>query len=308
MATTTLHQQEAVLLAHALVARLADDAGARILFIKGPTAVALGVRPDRPSTDVDVLADRGGFDALCAALEGCGWQRRNTGTGLRRAADLAFEHSAHFIHPEWPCDLDVHYSFPGFLASEAEVFEALWASHTTVEIAGRAVPSPSASGQALVVALHALRDPDKATSQQDLGHLATALGHLDEGQKHDLVELALAAGAADTARPLLLSAGADLPAPADSRLLHSWELRQRYAEAAGSLWIEQLSRATWRERPGVLMRAAVPRREELLSSHLVDSASRKDVAVLHLRRWRHGIATLPRSMSVVRELRRSFRG
>ena len=39
---------EAVPLAHALVARLAELEGVRILFIKGPTAVALGARPPRP--------------------------------------------------------------------------------------------------------------------------------------------------------------------------------------------------------------------------------------------------------------------
>ncbi|MEO6412236.1 MAG: nucleotidyltransferase family protein [Pedococcus sp.] len=307
MATTTLHQPEAVLLAHALVARLAEEAGARILFIKGPTAIALGVRPDRPSTDVDVLTDRGGFVALCAALGGCGWQRRNTDTGLRLAADLAFEHSAHFIHAEWPCDLDVHYSFPGFLAPEAVVFEALWATHTTVEVAGCVVPSPSVAGQALVVALHALRDPSRATSQQDLGHVTTAVDNLDDQQRRELIGLALETGAADTAEPILLRAGASPSPHTPSPLLRSWMLRQRYSEAAGSLWIEQFSRATWRERPRVLMRAAVPRREVLLSSHLVDSASRRDVALLHLRRWRHGIAALPRSMSIVRSLRKSFR-
>ena len=307
MATTTLHQQEAVLLAHALVARLAEEAGARILFIKGPTAVALGVRPDRPSTDVDVLADRAGFVALCAALEGCGWQRRNTETGARRAADLAFEHSAHLIHRDWPCDLDVHYSFPGFLEPEPEVFDALWDTHTTVEVAGCRVPSPSVAGQALVVALHALRDPGRSTSQQDLAHVTTAVDNLDDEQRQELLGLALETGAADTAQPILLRAGASPSAHTASPQLRSWMLRQRYSEAAGSLWIEQFSRATWRQRPRVLIRAAVPRREVLLSSHLVDSASRKDVALLHLRRWRHGIASLPRSMSIVRNLRKSFR-
>jgi hypothetical protein len=305
MATTTLHQQEAVLLAHALVARLADDAGARILFIKGPTAVALGVRPDRPSTDVDVLADRAGFVALGTALEVSGWQRRNADTGLRHANDLAFEHSVHFIHPEWPCDLDLHFSFPGFLAPEAQVFESLWATRTTVDVAGLPVPSPSAPAQALVVALHALRDPDRGTSQADLRHVESAVRALDEQQRHDLVDLAVAAGAADTARPVLPPAGGGTTAP--SPLLRTWRLRQRYSEAAGSLWIEQFSRATWRERPRVLLRAAVPAREVLLSSHLVESASHREVALLHLRRWRHGIATLPRSMSIVRDLRKSFR-
>lgn len=251
MPTTTLHQQEAVLLAHALVARLADDVGARVLFIKGPTAVALGVRPDRPSTDVDVLADRAGFVTLCAALEDCGWQRRIVGTGLRHAADLTFEHSAHFIHPQWPCDLDVHFSFPGFLAPEAEVFEALWATRTTVEVAGRAVPSPSTSGQALVVALHALRDPDKSTSQQDLATLKTAASSWPPGTLTRLAELAVATGASDSARSFLADVGAPL-APSDPRhaaRLADWRERQR-GLGRSTIWLVELRRAPWKDKAG----------------------------------------------------------
>ena len=47
--TGDLRVSEAVALAHALVAHLAELKGIRILFVKGPTAVALGARPPRPS-------------------------------------------------------------------------------------------------------------------------------------------------------------------------------------------------------------------------------------------------------------------
>jgi hypothetical protein len=67
---------EAVPLAHALVARLAELEDVRILFIEGPTAVALDARPPRPSTDVDVLCEPGGLETLGPVLERCGWRRR----------------------------------------------------------------------------------------------------------------------------------------------------------------------------------------------------------------------------------------
>ena len=304
MATTTLHQQEAVLLAHPLVARLADDEGARILFIKGPTAVALGVRPDRPSTDVDVIADRAGFVALCAALEGSGWQRRNTVTGLRHAADLAFEHSAHFIHPEWPCDLDVHFSFPGFLAPEAEVFESLWEARTTVEVAGRAVPTPSAAGQALVVALHALRDPDKSSSQQDLAQLEAAVATWPPHAVAQLADLAVATGASDSAGSFLEDVGAAVATddPRYAARLADWRARQQ-GFGRSTMWLVELRRSPWKERPGALRRALLPPREYLVSSHLTADLTRSRLALLHLRRWGRALASLPRALSRAARLR-----
>lgn len=308
MPESTLSLTEGVLLAHALVARLAADAGARILFIKGPTAVAVGARPDRPSTDVDVLVDPASFGTLCQVIETCGWQLRVPAGAGRPASDLAFEHSAHYIHPEWPCDVDVHYLFPGFLAPPTDVFDALWERRTEVSVAGRVTPTIDLLGQALVVGLHALRDPDKPRSVQDLDHLESALAELSEQARHELIGLAQETGAPDTARPMLQRVGADPGSHTPSPQLHAWMLRQRYSEAAGSLWLEDFSRASWWQRPRVLIRAAAPRREVLLSSHLVGGATRNDMVLMHLRRWRRGVATLPRSVSIVRELRRSFRG
>ena len=295
---------EGVLLAHALVARLADQVGARVLFIKGPTAVALGARPDRASTDVDVLADRAGFVALCAALEGSGWQRRIAATGLRRAADLAFEHSAHFIHPDWPCDLDVHFSFPGFLAPEAEVFEALWGTSTTVDVAGRSVPSPSVQGQALVVALHALRDPGKVTSQQDLAHLEATVAGWPPDLLAELADLAAATGSSDSADSFLGHVGAVVATdgPRYSARVADWRARQQ-GFGRSTMWLVELRRSPWRERPGVLRRALLPSAEYLVGSHLAADLGRGRLVLLHCRRWGRALASLPRALGRARRLR-----
>jgi hypothetical protein len=301
---TDLGQQEAVLLAHALLARVADEVGARVLFIKGPTAVALGVRPDRPSSDVDVLADRTGFAALCTGLEQCGWQRRIADSGLRHATDLAFEHSAHFIHPEWPCDLDVHYSFPGFLASEADVFEAMWASRAIVEIAGRAVPAPSPQGQALVVALHALRDPLRSTSQQDLSHLVAAVAMWPEGGLTTLTDLAVATGSSGSAAEFLTAVGAPVP-PDDPRLvarLAQWRARQE-GFGRSTMWLVELRRAPWREKARTLRRAMLPDREYLVGSHLARELSRAELLALHVRRWGRAVASMPGAIRRAARLR-----
>ena len=169
---------EAVPLAHALVARLAELEGVRILFIKGPTAVALGARPPRPSTDVDVLCEPGGLEKLGPALERCGWRRRVPKSSvheLEHASKYLFEHSVHYIHDEWPCDLDIHFNFPGFLAPDDVVFEELWRRHTTVEVANWPVPCADLLGQAAIVALHALRDPQFSHTAPDLDFVAQSL-------------------------------------------------------------------------------------------------------------------------------------
>lgn len=303
--------QEGVLLAHALVARLAEQAGARVLFIKGPTAVALGVRPDRPSTDVDVLVDPADFRTLCAAFDGAGWQVRTPAGRPRRAADLAFDHSTHYVHRDWPSDVDLHYNFPGFLAPPEQVFEGLWARRTTVTVAGRQVPTPDALGQALVVGLHALRDPKRPRSIADLDHVARSVTDPADGQLErriaELAGLAHATGAEQTAEPLLHRLGVRVVADEPQAQLLAWRQRQEFGEAAGSLWLVEFSQAPWYRRPGVLARAALPPREVLMSSHLAGDATRRQVLRLHVQRWARGVARLPRSVAIIRGLRRSGR-
>jgi len=294
---TELRADEAVLLAHALVCRVAQQVGTRVLFIKGRTAVALGARPDRPSQDVDVLVDPAGFDRLCEAIRAAGWQQRlSADPGLRHVDDVSFDHSTHFIHDEWPCDLDVHFNFPGFLKPADRVFEALWARHTTVEVAGVRVTTPDLLGQALVVALHALRDPDKPASRADLAHLAATLGHdLDDTGKQELADLALATGSEVTVRALLESVGAPVPEPSpESRAsADAWAFRQDVGSRSGVVWLIELARTPWPERPALLRRALFPPRDVLLSSYLASRATRRELAVLHARRWARGIRALP---------------
>jgi hypothetical protein len=298
MDQTALATDEAVLLAHALVARVAAHAGVRILFIKGPTAVALGARPDRPSSDVDVLVDPAAFEDLCAGLTACGWELRTPIGLLRHAADLAFDHSAHLIHAAWPCDLDVHYLFPGFLAPPAEVFEALWERRTEVEVAGRAVPTADLLGQLLVVGLHGLRNPEAALSRADLDHVAARLRELGPEEREALSALAEQTGSDESADALLVPAGAASrrATRVSSDRLVDWRMRQ---SGLGSAWLAELRRAPWPDKPATLRRALLPPREHLLSSYAAQDASASTVAMAHVRRWGRGLRAIPRAVTLV---------
>jgi hypothetical protein len=250
--------------------------------------------------------DPASFDTLCAAIEGLGWSRRVVPMLAPRAADLVFVHSATFIHPQWPCDLDVHFSFPGFLTDAPAAFEALWQTRTRVAVASVGVSTPGLTGQALVVGLHALRDANRPASQDDLAHLAALLPQaLDDSGRAALAELAVAAGAQESARAILECAGVDLAPPGpETPALRAWRVRQEFAPIPGSMWWVELRRARWRERPRILTRAVFFPRELLVGTES-DSASRTRIAQLHLRRWGRGLRALPHALRILGRVDRS---
>ena len=287
------------MLAHALVARLADDAGARILFIKGPTAVAAGARPDRSAADVDVLVDPGSFERLCSAVESAGWVRRWGRSPLRHAGDLAFDHSVHYVHHGWPIDLDLHFNFPGFLAAEQLVFDALWERRTQSPVAEVAVPTADRLGHVLVTGLHALRDPDAPRSRTDLGFLTAVVSAMDHGDAQALLDLAVATGSERTAEPVLVASGLVPSTPSSSRdddpRLREWRTRQQRRPGA-LIWLRELRGTPRRELPGVLRRALFPDRDQLVSSLSLPDANRWTFVRLRVVRLVRGAAGAPRHL------------
>lgn len=296
---------EAVPLAHALVTRLAQLEGVRILFIKGPTAVTLGARPPRPSTDVDVLCELGGLERLGPALERCGWRRRVPRSSvheLEHASKYLFEHSVHYIHDEWPCDLDIHFNFPGFLAPDGVVFEELWRRHTTVEVAHWLVPCADLLGQAAIVALHHLRDRRMQHTGTDLYFVAQSLRGHGPSTAAAFSTLASATGCSRTLRPLL----EDLDAPVLSdpwtnpELLHRWHVRTQNAGTYTTSWLIELRHTRWRERPRMVRRALFLPADELYSTHVGLPRTGRNTARLHVTRWARAVRHLPRGLRAAR--------
>ena len=297
---TELQLLEAVPLAHAAVARIAADHDVRVLFFKGPVAARQGLRPERDSQDVDALVDPARLAVLTAALTELGWVDEHL-----YATPTAVTYSRTHRHAAWPCELDLHTTFPGLFAPDQDAFERLWTRRESVEVAAQEVACPDPQAHALLLALNSLRDPHETTKIAQLADLVRRVsGSFDERALRGLGVLAGELGAADTAAPFLSAAGAPndalgSTAPAD---LHAWRLRTQPAWRVAT-WMEGLRKQPVHRWPGYLWYAAVLTDDELRIAHPDLASGRIALLRLRLRRLRRGWRALPAALSAVRALR-----
>ncbi|KQP97452.1 MULTISPECIES: nucleotidyltransferase family protein [unclassified Rathayibacter] len=259
--------RSAVLLLHGWISAVSEKHGYRALFIKGPGLRFLGLREDHVSADVDVLVDPASFEEFCSRLEASGWsQRRITFAGARYT-----EHSRTFIHPSWPCDIDAHRFFPGFLASEHVVFDELWERRIPMEIADRVCTIPDRAGSMLILGLHALRS--RADNPRHARELSYMIEHtaLDADQRIDLADLARRTGAESTLAEVLLAVGATPSAqaptkddPATAAALRAWNHRVASGASTGYMWTSIIRRQRGWQRLVTIGHALWPERADLL--------------------------------------------
>ncbi|MGN6218399.1 MAG: nucleotidyltransferase family protein [Microbacterium sp.] len=292
---------EAVELGHAFVQRLAGDSAVRILFLKGPALHRQGLRSQRTSSDVDVLVDPPGFSTLCAALVAAGWHERPVDFITSRTS----VHSRTFIRDGWPCDLDVHSFYPGFLAPPAEVFEALWADRVQMPFAHRLCDVPDRLGSALILALHSLRG--KALEPRHRRELDELLQiELDGPERARLAELAKRTGCAATLEDVLTRLGVQV-AVSDAERSAEEVVRWRRRVASGShgayFWIDAFRRGDGRERVAVVRRAVWPTREHLLLSRPETTDTVPGRLRGRLARWGRGIRSVPQAVRAITRYR-----
>jgi hypothetical protein len=300
---TELALYEAVPLAHAVVDRVAENVGVRILLIKGPVAVAQGLRRHRSSVDVDVLADPARRQHLAAALMELGWADEDP----RRSPTVLPRHSLTLRHPTWPCELDLHDRFPGLFLDRQELFERLWERRTRAEVAEREVWAPDPLAHALILALHSLRDPYDTPKRTDLDELVKNVPALfDDADRQALAELARDLGAADTAAPFLTEIGCPPIGRGSISIedLRAWRLRTQPLDGTAVGWIEELRRLPKRSWPHYLWYAAVLSEKELRLQDPSMPEGSAPVWAARGRRLRRGLAAMP---SAVRSVRRSGR-
>ncbi|WP_435743074.1 hypothetical protein [Microbacterium sp. PMB16] len=139
-------------LVYALIARVAESEGIDVVFIKGPTLHAQGLREREHSGDVDCWVRPGDDLRLAAAMRDWGWTpllSPFTGTGVT--------HSLTLEASEWGCAIDVHVRYPGMDIDPASAFAiALDASEPRV-FAATVCATPRKALHGVIAALHSVR-------------------------------------------------------------------------------------------------------------------------------------------------------
>ena len=232
---------EAVPLCLVVVERILQRAEVRTLAIKGPAFATLGVRTDRLSMDVDVLVDPAQRHLALEALRSAGW----TDWAPESLYEPFGAHSKTLEHPLWPCSLDMHWTFPGFLAPPEVTFEAFWEERTSVAIAHQPVDTLCRPHALALETLHVLREcPPGSEHQVVRGVLAAMPQELTEKETEALGALLERASASRTLATLAELTGAKLgPVVTDDapdEAFVQWRTRQHTSSAPLHWWFTEL--------------------------------------------------------------------
>lgn len=216
-AAADLTLAEAVPLGTVLLQRLLSDAEVRVLAIKGPAFVQLGVRPHRQSNDIDLMIHPSDRQRATAVLATAGW--KVISHWFPPALDDVI-YSTTFLHPRYPSTMDLHHTFSGFLAGP-ETFDALWQTRTTVTMAHQSVTTTSLEHALVIEALNLL----KVTGEPQWPVIARQVVSGSRGL--DPVHVAAAAqsvGAAHTAAPLIAALGGVTPRDPPPKSFARWRM------------------------------------------------------------------------------------
>lgn len=292
-------------LLHAEVCWALADRGIEVLVIKGPS-ISEWLYPDgeRESADVDLLLRPSQWDAAQSILEGRGFEPTYSGFRDEESAlhslDLQRTNAEQGRH-----GLDLHHYFPGIEVDPEEAFDVLWDGRLPGEQAGVAVWFPSIEARALIIALHAARQPGMTKTSEDLRR---AMEALSPAQTQTMAELArrLNAQAALRAGVETLPETSDyveVLGLADVEVPAHWVLLSQNADLL-SIELERV----WSLPPGERLRRMgrwlVPSAASMRARHPEVGDSRPQLAGLYVRRWGSGVRRLPGAVARIRAARR----
>ena len=272
-----------------MVAHVAKNLGVRVLFLKGPVATIQGLRdPGYVSGDVDALCEPGQEQALIDALCSQGWSPREQS----EAATRFTTHSITLVHQDWPCDIDVHSRFPGFLAQPTAVFEALWARRELATLANVQVYGPDYPAQCLVILLHGLRSPSLPKNQSELEGSRQRFSAMSEDDLAAVFDLVESTGAAEVVYDFFADLGVSIAVAAvPSAEYLRWRLITQPSRAEG--WAMAISDTRGAERWRLMFRAIFPQRRHLIIDHPIAAQSTRAAARVYVARWTRAARLLP---------------
>lgn len=270
-----------------------------MLGVKGPVAWQQGLRASVHSVDVDVWVDPARLDDMLAALSRVGWVEEVPVTG----AAIMAHHARTVRHPMWPCEIDLHWYFPGFLEEPEVVFERMWRSSVTLTVAEAPVRSPDRVGSLAVDALHALRDP--VARRESVERLARLVREdLTVEEREELVDLAATTGASHTLAPVLagVSGWVDEVAPGHAAELGRWRVRTETGTGTAIPALYELWRSPFRRKLALIPRLVWLSDAELKERYPQASERRWGLLRARFARLVAGVAAIP---SAIRSLRSS---
>ncbi|WP_146082317.1 MULTISPECIES: PqqD family peptide modification chaperone [unclassified Rathayibacter] len=253
----------ALRLAAVLVQYTLRTHGVRNLVVKGEGLHRQGIRAPMTSADVDLWVDPERFDEALGLLASMGWRRRAEALSWT----LFVDHSITLVHPSWPCDVDVHRSFPGAFEEERIVFDRLWAAAEDLPLSDETLRIPGRAHHLVLHALHQLRSARSASATTALAVLKAHAAGLPSEEREAIRDAAVELGAQTPMTELLTSWG--VPAAPEERYRQAqilWDVR-RSSDRHTFNWLHAVASAPWHLKGGLLLRAAFPTRADLEASH-----------------------------------------
>lgn len=234
---------EAVSLGTVSLQRLLDRANVRSLTIKGPAFVALRVRRDRDSHDIDLLIHPQDRDRAARALISANWT--SISHRLPRALD-DFAYSTTYRHSRFPVSVDVHHAYLGLLDWPA-AFDEIWRRRTVLQIAHRNVAAPSREDALLLELLNEMKARRPCQWEEVVARVIKGADCVDV---RPLERAAESVGARETASLLIDRLGGSPTAGLGTPAYNRWA-RECGADRRKLLFYRLVRRAPW-ALPGFL--------------------------------------------------------
>lgn len=292
-ATPALPLEAGVVFVNAFVSAVAEDHGIRYVVVKGAGVDQQGIRKPQRSTDVDVWVDPARTDEFLALLGSHGWHRRVESLSWT----LFITHSITLVHDAWPCDIDVHRTFPGMLGDPRELFDEMWSRRERAVLhAGVTTWVPDRHSHAVVASLHALR---AGRSDQALAQLADIAERIDGWSEEDRESIRDAAIRlrADAPMATLLRRWRVPVEPTRSTAYEAalWDIR-RHAPDHTFDWLYAVATAPRHRRIALLKRGLLPTHHDITANHPTTRRSPWLRARMRVTRGLRGLGSLPQAL------------